>query len=254
MLDILVICLEAPLLSFGAPVVDNHGVIQRYPALSMLTGLMANALGYEHGQWERLQALQRRLWYASRADRPGERVQDFQTVDLGQAHLRDDHAWTTRGRREDRKGGSGSIGTHIRLRDYWTDALHMVALRLEPGDAGEPEVADLEAALRRPARPLFLGRKPCLPSRPLFVKRLEAPGLLEALDTVPLEGRGGERVEEVVQIPHWWEADGPQRDSAGVQVRPVCDERDWRNQVHVGQRWLAHGFRAVERRSREGER
>ena len=33
-MDILLMRLDAPLMSFGAPMVDKHGVIQPWPALS----------------------------------------------------------------------------------------------------------------------------------------------------------------------------------------------------------------------------
>ena len=46
---------------------------------------------------ERLQSLQSRLSIASALVREGEELQDYQTVDLGQTHLRYP-AWTTRGR------------------------------------------------------------------------------------------------------------------------------------------------------------
>ena len=45
MVDALLLRLDAPLMSFGAPMVDSNGVIQEFPALSMLTGLLGNALG-----------------------------------------------------------------------------------------------------------------------------------------------------------------------------------------------------------------
>jgi CRISPR system Cascade subunit CasD len=38
--------LEAPLMAFGGEAIDNYGVIRDFPALSMVTGLLANALGY----------------------------------------------------------------------------------------------------------------------------------------------------------------------------------------------------------------
>jgi CRISPR-associated Cas5-like protein len=38
--------LEAPLMAFGGETIDNYGVIRDFPALSMVTGLFANALGY----------------------------------------------------------------------------------------------------------------------------------------------------------------------------------------------------------------
>ena len=42
----LVLRLASPLIAFGGEAIDNLGVIRDFPALSMLTGLLANALGY----------------------------------------------------------------------------------------------------------------------------------------------------------------------------------------------------------------
>ena len=37
---VLLLRLDAPLVSFGGPMVDHRGVVQRMPALSMITGLL----------------------------------------------------------------------------------------------------------------------------------------------------------------------------------------------------------------------
>ena len=102
----LILCLQAPLMSFGGPQVDQIGPTGRFPTLSQMTGLLANALGYAHGDFDRLQVLQERLSIASALVREGEELQDYQTVDLGQAHLRNP-AWTTRGRPEHRGWRAG---------------------------------------------------------------------------------------------------------------------------------------------------
>ena len=230
-MNILLLRLEAPLMSFGAPIVDRHGVIQSYPALSMLTGLLGNALGYDHAEAERLERLQERLRYAARQDRPGRQIQDYQTVDLSKPYMDDDRAWTTRGRLEKRKGGSASTGTHIRLRDYWADAHYTVALTLEPpGEA--PTLDDLAGAVQHPARPLFIGRKPCLPSAPLFAERTTADGLVEALQEAALPART--REGDTYRV---WRPSHPDEKRA----RPVTDRRDWKNQIHTGERWVAEG-------------
>jgi CRISPR system Cascade subunit CasD len=185
-IDFLLLHLRAPLLSFGAPIVDSRGVIQPYPAQSLLTGLLANALGYRHHEADRLERLQARLRYAVREDRRGQQIQDYQTVDLGSPHMtHKDVAWTTRGAIEERKGGSASTGTHIRERDYWADAGYTVALTLDPPDEA-PTLGDLADALQHPARPLFIGRKPCLPATPLYAGRSAAGTLQEALETASL--------------------------------------------------------------------
>ena len=42
----MILALEAPLMAFGGETVDNYGVVRSFPAASMLTGLLANALGW----------------------------------------------------------------------------------------------------------------------------------------------------------------------------------------------------------------
>lgn len=184
-MEVLLLHLDAPLMSFGGVMVDARGDTQDFPALSMLTGLLANALGYRHGEAARLERLQERLRYAVREDRRGRRLRDFQTLDLGQDFLR--QGWTTRGTPESRSGGTAKTATHIRERWYLVGALYLVALTLEPA-AEEPTLENLEEALRHPARPLFLGRKSCLPARPLVAPgnaRREAESLYEALHSAP---------------------------------------------------------------------
>jgi len=228
-MDVLLLRFDAPLMSFGGPIVDNHGVIQAYPALSMVCGLLSNALGYDHRQSASLQRLQERLQYACRQDRPGTRLRDYQTVDLGQAFMNDDLAWTTWGYLEKRKGGSASSGTQIRQRDYWADAMYTVALTLDPADE-TPTIDDLEQALRTPERPLFIGRKPCLPAERLLLGHVQADVLLDPLrDPRWADGAG--------TFAAWW----PTHPGNEVNRRPVTDARDWANQIHVGERWLAMG-------------
>jgi CRISPR system Cascade subunit CasD len=238
-MEILLLRFDAPLISFGAPIVDNRGVIQPYPALSMMTGMLANALGYDHSEFDRLERLQQRLQYASRQDRRGEKIQDFQTVDFRQEHLDASRAWTTRGTLEGRDSRLQKQ-THIRYRDYWADSAHTVAVTLDEPDAS-PTLDELAAAVKRPERPLFIGRKTCLPAAPLFLGRTRADGLRHALSKAPLP----ERADHGPSYRAWWPCDVGD-DTAADIARPVTDRRDWRNQIHVGERWIAHGSIVVE--------
>jgi CRISPR-associated Cas5-like protein len=43
----LLLRLSSPLIAFGGETIDNFGVIRDFPALSMITGLIANALGWD---------------------------------------------------------------------------------------------------------------------------------------------------------------------------------------------------------------
>jgi CRISPR system Cascade subunit CasD len=232
MRDVLLLRLDAPLMSFGGAVVDNRGPVRDFPGLAMLTGLLANALGYDHRETAALSALQRRISYGARCDRLGVKVTDFQTVDLGQPSLVGT-GWTTRGRIEERGKGDATTGTHIRYRDYWADAVYTVALALTPPEV-DPDLDRLEHALRAPARPLFLGRKPCLPAVPVLFGRTRAPSLLDALRSVPRIPRVRWRSEEPEPLAAWV----PGEEGVGVDTTEIAltDERDWENQIVVGRR------------------
>ncbi|MFN3297681.1 type I-E CRISPR-associated protein Cas5/CasD, partial [Caldimonas sp.] len=186
-MDVLLLRLDAPLMSFGAVVVDQNNPVWRFPGVAMLTGLLGNALGWDHRDTDRLQALQDRLRFAARWDAEPELLTDYQTVDLGQDFMVGT-GWTTRGHREDRGKGAATTGTHIRYREHWANGVATIALTLD--GEGEPDLAALEQALRCPARPLFLGRKPCLPAGPLLLGRRKAEGVRAALAAEPLADIG----------------------------------------------------------------
>jgi CRISPR system Cascade subunit CasD len=225
-MEFILLRLEGPLVAFGGEAVDARGVIADFPAASMITGLLANALGYRRSDREQLQRLQDRLVFAARIDREGERITDFQTAELSQNDL----GWTTRGRPERRAGGVQTyIAPHIRRRDYDSDKSVTIALRLEAPDES-PTLQECAAALAQPARPLFVGRKPCLPSLPILLTRepIDAPNLMGALARCPLADDALERVRMMLPTSE-------QPDSRDER-RHVTDERNWLSGVHGGSR------------------
>lgn len=234
MKDFLIIRLEAPLMSFGAPMIDQNGVVQPYPALSLITGLFANALGYSHSDTKQLESLQARIRYAVRQDRGGDEIKDYQTVDLSQDFMRDYNAWTTRGKLDERKGGTASKGTHIRFRDYRADAVFTLAVFLTSPEQ-KPTLTELAGALKFPERPLFIGRKTCLPASPLYKEILQANSLVDALHKASLPFNADPKKKYRI----WWPADEKNVDVRSDIDLPVTDKRDWSNQIHVGQRWLS---------------
>lgn len=233
MIDVIVLRLDAPLMAFGGVVIDNIGVTSRFPGRSMLAGLLGNALGYSHGNFDALQGLQDRLRYAVRCDRPGTPSVDYQTVDLAQDFLQE--GWTTMGVPEGREGGAARKQTHIRFRHYIADAIYSAALALT-NPTESPTINDVEAALREPARPLFIGRKCCIPSAPVFLERVPAATLLDALRRVP--GVPGRTVTGALAA--WWPED-EETDSSGARLIAITDDRDWANQLHAGRRWMYEG-------------
>lgn len=226
----LLIRLQAPLIAFGGETIDNFGVIRDFPALSMVTGLMANALGWDRGDDTLHNHLQERMVMGARLDADGERLVDFQTAQL-QAN---DKGWTTRGVAEERAGGAGTYaGPHLRYRRYHADMNVLVALRLQPAEES-PTLDELAAALDKPARPLFVGRKNCLPTGRLMAGWVEADNILCALQLAQPALSHDARAQ-------WPDGEGrlpAQQD----RTLDVCDERNWTSGVHGGWRPVREGM------------
>ena len=238
----LILALEAPLMAFGGETVDNYGVVRWFPAASMLTGLLANALGWRRTEGARHQTLQDRLVFAARIDREpadGARLTDFQTAWL----VKNEKGWTTLGQPE---GRAGSVNTydapHLRYRDYLADMRLTVALRLQE-DGSEPTTERLAEALQQPFRPLFIGRKPCLPSERLFQGFQDGATALAALLTTPLaeSNRGAESVR--VQ---WPEGEGV-AEVRSNRTYMLTDQRNWISGLHGGGRSVCESTIPAER-------
>ena len=244
----LLLDLDAPLMSFGGDMVDAYGVVRDFPAKSMVAGLLANALGWERHDAAAHAALQERLVMGSARVREGRRIQDYQTARLGA----EDMGWTSWGRTDCRNKTSNSyqpdwehqrrtgklerVVTHIRYRDADADGRVLVALRLDAaGDT--PDLDQLAAALDSPERPLFIGRKPFLPSRPFRLGFVEADTIREALAAalalLP------ETPEDDSQVCAQWPAAEGLID--GAQEEELTDERHWPAGVHAGLRRVAEG-------------
>lgn len=225
----LLIRLSSPLIAFGGETIDNFGVIRDFPALSMVTGLFANALGWDRGDDVLHNRLQERLRMGARLEAPGSRLTDFQTAQLGA----NDKAWTTWGTAEERRGGAASYESpHLRFRDYHADLTALLAVRLEPADEA-PTLDAIAQALDRPQRPLFIGRKPCLPVGRLVAGWVEADSILHALQLAPLaKGAHGLRAQ-------WPDGEGQ---LPGDRIVDVCDERNWTSGVHGGWRPVREGL------------
>ncbi len=227
--------LRAPIGAFGGETVDAHGVIRDVPAQSMLTGLLANALGWSRSMRAEHQALQERVVFGAVWERDIglNRMTDYQTAQLG----KNDRAWTTRGTPAGRHGGAKTYeGRHQRWREYHADLRMSVVLKLEPAEA-HPTLDALQAALEQPARPLFIGRKSCLPSSPIFEGWVDAPAAREALEAVALPNSNG-------LLATWPAAEG----TAGAdRVASVTDERNWVSGLHGGARQVCTGYIASSR-------
>jgi CRISPR system Cascade subunit CasD len=228
----LVLRMEAPLLAFGGVAIDQVGITRDFPAASMLTGLLANALGWWRTEWQAHQALQDRLVFAARRDRenPTGILTDMQNARLEKT----DRGWTTYGTPEGRAGAS-YMAPHRRQRDYHADACVTVVLRLDPA-ADSPDLDAIAAALDRPARPLFIGRKPCLPSCPLRVGSVHAPSAYEALRSIPAIDKPLHPLRAL-----WPQTEGPTEGRQVHRIVALPDLRNWKTGLHGGTRLVVEG-------------
>ncbi len=228
----LVLRLASPLIAFGGEAIDNLGVIRDFPALSMVTGLLANALGWDRSDAPAHNRLQERLRLGCVLVPGAQHIRDFQTAQLG----KDDKGWTTWGVPEERAGGAGTYaGPHLRYRDYHADLTAWVALTLLPAEE-EPTLQTIAQALDKPARPLFIGRKPCLPTDRLVAGWKEAADLRSALQAI-VDAQPSTK-------PKPWPAQWPDGEGhqPGDRVLDVCDERNWHTQLHGGWRPVRQGL------------
>lgn len=228
----LILRLEGPLMAFGEVAVDELRPSGLFPAQSMLTGLLANTLGWDFAQGPDHQRLQERVLYGARLDRAGEELGDYQTV----RYSKQDILWLSGQRGLLPRAGGEIKGPVIRHRYYRADSRVTVALTLVPEDE-DPSLDRISRALLAPARPLFLGRVSCPPAAPVFRgETVEADSPLQALQMAPLLLRP-EEPEPGAGLPAqtpWKEGDTPEgREWA---VRQVTDQRDWQNQIHTGRR------------------
>jgi len=230
--------LVGPLLAFGGVAIDQVGPTRAFPAASMLTGLLANALGWRREDADKHQALQDRLIFGALNACEGRRLTDNQNARL----FEEEPAWTTHGVVEQRNKGASYSNpptpsqtgneadrkwiTHRRRRDYLADHDCRVVLRLAPGEG--PALDDLMAALDRPARPLFIGRKPCLPAAPIFAGWVDGADARAALGAL---GHAGRAI--------WPEAEGGALD--GARRVQLADLRNWRSGLHGGARIVVEG-------------
>lgn len=226
----LVLRFDAPLMAFGAIAIDQVGPVRDFPAASMMVGLLGNAFGWHWRDREAHQAMQDRLLFGARRECDGALLTDVQNAQLAKT----DRGWTTQGQPEGRAGASYAA-PHRRTREYHADLSVRVVMRFEPAN-DTPSLDDAASALDAPARPLFLGRKACLPSRPLLdpepARWISADTAYDALLAIP--GYGELRAL-------WPAGEGPEAGEAVERIVDLPDLRNWRVGYHAGTRRVVEG-------------
>jgi CRISPR system Cascade subunit CasD len=225
----LLLRLEGPLQAWGDVAFDPRRPSRAFPSRSGLAGLLANALGWRHRDGARITALQDALRFAVREDVPPRPLRDYQTADLGAIGA---EGWTRWG--VERRGGSASDGTHILDKGYLADGSFLAALTVV--DDTPVTVGALHDAVRRPARPLFLGRKGCPPSVRMAEGVVEAASAYDALANAPRP-----RWRRSESLCRCWYAAGDGPDGESSRLQEVWDRRDFLTQRFAGARTIMEG-------------
>ena len=173
-MSILILRLEGPLQSWGEhSVYYGEGDTATMPTRSGIVGLLACALGIYKEESKEIAALSDSLSLGVRADRPGKLLIDFQTTG---AKILQTAEHKSRGTKDTVRS---TICSH---KQYLEDAAFTVAITSKD----ESFITHLAEALQHPSWSICLGRKSCVPTRPVFDGILEGDSILEALKAVPV--------------------------------------------------------------------
>ena len=184
----LLIRLEGPLQAWGERARWSVRDSAPQPTKSGVVGLLGCALGYRSD--DELRRLSRSIRLGVRCDRPGSPLVDYHTV-VGGVMSADGRVKKT--------ASTGEFETVVSWRYYLCDASFLVAVQSTPD-----VVASLSAAIRRPHWVVYLGRKSCPPSRPLFAGVGDFASIEAALAAQPVcvpDGAAGDttRVRAVLE-------------------------------------------------------
>ena len=168
---LLILRLEGPLQSWGKDSKWDFRDTDDLPTKSGIVGLLGCAMGEERGS-NALVELAQSMNFAVRADRAGVRCVDFQTV--------------TGAPLMSAFGKPRSLGnTIITPHAYLQDACFTVFI--ETTDYWRERIVD---ALKYPKWSVYLGRKNCVPSRPVLAcEDADYPTIVEALEQYPAASR-----------------------------------------------------------------
>ncbi|MDR1158672.1 MAG: type I-E CRISPR-associated protein Cas5/CasD [Oscillospiraceae bacterium] len=197
--------LAAPLQSWGVGSKFDRRGTERVPTKSGVIGLCAAAIGISRENKEKIHELSS-LKFGVRVDRPGVLLRDYHTAKSGKT-------------------------AYVTNRYYLADAKFTAGL-----EGVEALLHDIDAALRRPAFPLFLGRRSCPPEGKVALGIVKE-SLLDALRTdagweyISYDGDGVYLVRDVPvsfsQIRREYGFRCVEQISAEKQIGEIEDEIDW---------------------------
>jgi len=170
--SVLLLRLEGPMQSWGTRSRWDVRDTGREPTKSGVIGLIGCAMGLDRDDSE-LERLDRDLLFGVRIDRPGVLSTDYHTVTGYHRTAAGDFKHSGGTAKSFAKAQEHGESTIVSPRDYLHDAAFLVALASDDHAllrqlVGELEHPGWQGDLRCPKWPLYLGRKACVPSRPIL--------------------------------------------------------------------------------------
>jgi CRISPR system Cascade subunit CasD len=172
---VLVLRLEGPMQSWGLRSRWDVRDTGTEPSKSGVLGILGCALGWKRGD-PRFMELSSQIQIAVREESPGVVMNDFQTI-------------TGLNRQADGKLKKATAGKHREItiivspREYLSDARFLVLIQ-----GPEKIINACAEALKNPVWPVYLGRKSCVPTRPVFSEILKTTqNLRELIQQIPWE-------------------------------------------------------------------
>ncbi len=151
MTSVLILRLAGPMQSWGSTSRFTRRSTEAFPTKSGIVGLLAAAQGRRRvDPIEDLAGLR----FAARIDQPGEILRDFHTAHRGEHSM------------------------PLSQRYYLSDAVFTAFV-----EGSDEVIGTLADALRHPVFPLYLGRRACPPTMPLFLETRQT-SLADTVDTV----------------------------------------------------------------------
>lgn len=197
-MNYLIFQLQAPLSAWGETAVGEYRPSANYPSESALIGLLGAALGIDRSDEEQHHILRDELFFAIGVQSAGRLLRDYQTAQVpGRVSLKNRPHHT---RRDELDMPKEDLNTILSTRDYRQDAACLVAVQAK-SDASL-SLADLAQAIQQPKFVLYIGRKACPPSLPLWPQVIEADNVLQAMEAYRgmLAERTGESVASVERL------------------------------------------------------
>jgi CRISPR system Cascade subunit CasD len=184
MANTLFLKLEGPMQSWGERSRWSERDSAAEPTKSGVVGLLGCALGWADD--DDLRGLSQAIRLGVRIDRPGEVMIDYHTIVGG--------VMSAEGKVK-RNATTKQAETVVTRRTYLVDAVFLAAIQSTP-----EWIARLAAAVQVPCWPIFLGRKSCPPTRPVYAGEGDFEDLETALREAPI-GRPADVLRAVIEMP-----------------------------------------------------